>query len=136
MRRPNQRTFQQSPSDYLEVLAEQAVYIGSKEHKERRWWGGLPRARQLSGSRVGRRRKQDTTICPLIDETDRDRATQWVRAAIRAGQCRFLESDQHFPKKIWYEADGRVWMGLRVNDGLGQYKGWPISEEERDAVFG
>ena len=67
---------------------------------------------------------------------ERDRATDWVRSAIRSGQCRFSPSDQNFPKRIWYEDDGQFWQGLKVNDGLGEYKGWPISKEKKDEVFG
>ena len=93
-------------------------------------------ARQLPGGRLGRPGKQTTTVCPLVGEEDRDRAITWVQAAIQAGQCLFQQSDQRFPKKIWYEEDGQVWMGLRVTDQLGEYKGWPISRGERDAIFG
>ena len=117
-------------------MAKRAVYSGSSEHKQVRWWGGLPMGQQLPGGRIGRPNKETTTICPLTTRSDRDRATEWVRAAIRAGQCRFHESDRNFPKKVWYEADGRIWMGLLVNDGLGEYKGWPICERYRDEVFG
>lgn len=93
-------------------------------------------SRQMPGGRLGRPGKQTTTVCPLVSAADRARATTWVRAAIQAGQCIFQQSDQLFPKKIWYEADGQVWMGMRVTDRLGEYKGWPISREERDAIFG
>lgn len=135
LNRPNQiRIRQRTPAELMD-LAERAVYSGSPEHKVVRWWGGLPMGRQLPGGRVGRPRKE-TTICPLTSKSDRVIATEWVRAAIRSGQCRFYESDQNFPKKVWYEAGGQIWMGERINDGLGEYKGWPIFEEERDEVFG
>jgi len=112
------------------------MYVGSAEHKLERWWGGLPMGRQLPGGRVGRPGKETTTICPLTKRSDQIKATQWVKAAIRAGQCRFYESDQNFPKKVWYEAEGQIWMGFVVNPRLGEYKGWPISERYRDEVFG
>ena len=83
-----------------EALAARAWYQGSSEHKEKRWWGGLPKARQLPGGKVGRRGKQITTLCPLTTEEDRDRATVWVRQAIVNGQYEFYEADQEFPKKI------------------------------------
>ena len=135
MRKPRQTTIRVRTTDELEELAERATYVGSPEHKLGRWWGGLPQGRQLPGGRVGRRRKQHTTPCPLYRRSDQVRATKWVRNAIRAGQCRFYESDL-FPKRIWYEADGEIWIGLRVTDGLGEYKGWPGDEEERDETFG
>ena len=136
MQCPKQTSVRRRSDAELVTLAATATYVGSPEHKERRWWGGIGMARQLPGGRLGRPGKQTTTVCPLVGEEDRDRAITWVQAAIRAGQCIFQQSDQRFPKKIWYEADGQVWMGLRVTDQLGEYKGWPISREERDAIFG
>ena len=135
MRRPTQRKIPTRTPDELADLAQRATYEGSLEHKDRRWWGGIPKGRQLPGGKIGRRGKQTTTICPLTTEYDRKRATGWVREAIRLGQCRFYESDHSYPKRIWLEADGQIWMGLLVNSGLGQYKGWPVSREERDDYF-
>lgn len=65
-------------------------------------------------------------------------ATAWVRAALAAGQMKYLEADKDFPARIWYrEAEiGQIWMGYCVNSIAGEYKGWPISEDERVAVFG
>lgn len=117
------------------ALAARARYEGSSEHKDKRWWGGLPAARQLPGGRVGRRGKQTTTVCPLTSMEDRDRATEWLRRAIRAGQYRFVEADQDFPKKVWCHERGQTWFGLCINTKSGEYKGWPIDEEERRAVF-
>ncbi len=54
----------------------------------------------------------------------------------RARQYKFVQADQVFPKKVWYKASGQVWFGYCINTQSGEYKGWPISEEERDAVFG
>lgn len=119
-----------------EALAARARYQGSSEHKDKKWWGGLPRARQLPGGSIGRRGKQQTTLCPLTTNEDRDRATEWVRQAIINGQYRFHEADQEFPKKIWHRANGRIWFGLCVNPSSGEYKGWPIEEQERREVFG
>ena len=75
-------------------------------------------------------------MCPLTTAQDRDRATQWIRNAIVEGQYRFYESDQDFPKKVWSEADGQTWTGYCVNRTTGDYKGWPIDDGERRAVFG
>lgn len=136
VRIPRQSTIRRRTDDELEELAQIAEYIGSEEHKDRRWWGGRPMSRQLRGGRVGRVGRQKTSICPLNKPEDRDVATEWVRSAIRERKFRFYESDKKFPKKVWYEAEGQVWMGLRVTDILGQYKGWPSNEAERDEVFG
>lgn len=115
-----------------------ARYVGSPEHKAQRWWGGLPKAFADDSGVATRPDKEDTTICPLYTEADRDKATVWVQDALRLGQFRFYEGDKDYPKKIWYlEADtGQVWSGLCLNSVLGQYKGWPIDEDERVEIFG
>ncbi len=135
MKRPEQRPQRRLSETARQALAARARYTGSYEHKERRSWLGLG-ASQLRGGRIERPGKQTTTICPLTDDADRERATGWVRSAIIAEQYRFFESDQDFPKKIWYEADGSIWYGFCSNPGSGEYKGWPINERERDVVFG
>lgn len=137
MKRPQQWPVRPPLSDReRRELAGRATYEGSGEHKDRRWWGGLPQAKQLPGGRVGRRNKQHTTVCPLTADKDRRRATGWVRRAIIAGQYRFVQSDKRFPRNVWFEADGVIWFGFCLNSEAGQYKGWPISEEERDEIFG
>ena len=136
-RRPKQSGIRQRSLEELAGAAGKARYVGSPEHKVRRWWGDVPpSARQSSGGSVGRPGKQTTTVCPLTEPADRGRATGWVQAAIRSGQCRFYQSDSLFSKKVWYEADGCIWMGFLINPGNGEYKGWPIGKEERDEVFG
>lgn len=110
------------------ALAGRAVYTGSSEHKNRKWWGGEPRSGQ-------RQKRQKTTICPLAREDERDAATNWVREAIKRGQYEFFEGDKDFPKHIWYEADGVGWFGFCINSILGEYKGWPLEEDERRALF-
>jgi len=116
---------------------DKATYVGSPEHKERRWWGGLPEAYVSSDGKADRPRRQLTTICPLVTEEERETATGWVRCALRAGQLRFYEGDKDFPNHIWYkEESGRLWFGRCVNGIQGQYKGWPIQEDERVAIFG
>lgn len=100
-----------------------------------RWWGGLPKGRQLPGNRVGRRKKNNTTICPLVTKDDREKATGWVRQAIAKGNCQFTQAEKRYPKKIWIEAGGVIWTGLCTNSELGHYKGWPSNKEERDAIF-
>ena len=74
MKRPRQRPSRVLTVAEREAVAARARYSGSAEHKVRRWWGGLPEARQLPGGRVGRRNKQTTTVCPLTAAQDRDRA--------------------------------------------------------------
>ena len=136
MRRPIQRRTREPLSlAGRRNLAARARYVGSPEHKVGRWWDGLPKARQLPGGRVGRRGRQTTTVCPLTTDQDRKSATDWLREAIVAGQYRFVESDRDFPKRVWFRAQGRIWCGHCVNPSAGHYKGWPIDEDERRAIF-
>lgn len=109
--------------------------MGSAEHKGERWWGGLPRARQLPGGGLGRRHRQHTTLCPLTSSDGRRRATDWLRKAISAGQYVFQEGDQLFPRKVWFKEDDQYWMGSCVNTAKGEYKGWPIAEDEYREIF-
>lgn len=133
-RRPNQVPTRPLPSP---AEIERARYVGSGEHKAVRWWGGLPLARVGKQGVAERTRKQKTTICPMISVAERDTATSWVKAAIQAGQYRFREGDKDFPKHIWYrDAYGQVWFGYCLNSVLGEYKGWPIDEDEHSASFG
>ena len=137
LQRPSQKRERPTLSDdQRQALAERARYVGSDEHKIHGWWGAFPRARQLRGGRVGRPRKQTTTVCPLTTEQDRHLATEWLRSAIHAGRYRFVETDQDFPKKVWHEDEsGQVWFGMCTNTKAGEYQGWPIDEEQRRAIF-
>ena len=131
MRRPTRNAASKtlSPAE-RRCVAERAAYLGSADHKDRRSWLGLP----TSGVRLAAGRK--TTICPLVTNADRARATGWVRQAITAGQYRFVDGDRDFPKHVWLrDSDGQVWYGRCLNRARGEYKGWPIDEEERREIF-
>lgn len=115
-----------------------ACYVGSAEHKVQRWWGGMPQAYQDAAGRASRPKKQNTTICPLVTEADRNLASAWVRAALATGNFKRHDGDKDFPALIWYHdpEGGRTWEGRCINGILGEYKGWPITEEERREIFG
>jgi hypothetical protein len=137
MKRPTQRPVRVLSQEERNELAAKAVYTGSPEHKKTAWWGGLPEARDLGGGRIGRPGKEQTTECPLTSTKDKVRATTWVREAIKTGQCKYFEgNNEGFPNRVWYEANGRIWSGWCTNRSSGEYKGWPIDEDERNAVFG
>jgi hypothetical protein len=123
-------------ADLTEADIQAAHYVGSAEHKTKRWWGGLPRAFIANDGLVHRPGKQLTTPCPRTTEEQREEASCWVRRALAAGQFRFYEGDGTYPKHLWYkDADGQFWFGFAVNQRLGSYKGWPIDEEEKRATF-
>jgi hypothetical protein len=120
------------------LLARRATYVGSKEHKIIRWWGGLPGVRmdRRTGQVIGRPHKQKTTICHVVDApSGKRRATAWVKAAIRSGRYRFLEGDGEFPKHVWYRVAGQAWFGYCLNTAVGEYKGWPLENDDTDAKF-
>jgi hypothetical protein len=79
-----------------------ATYVGSAEHKQRRWWGGLPAAYVGPDCVATRPKKQTTTIFPLVSEADHGISTKWVREALSLGQFRYYEADQGCPNHIWY----------------------------------
>jgi hypothetical protein len=119
------------------ALAKRAKYIGSAERKAQRWWGGGPGLRKdKSGNVIPRPKKQKSTVCPLVTEEDRGRATGWIKEALAAGQYKFVDGDKDFPKHVWHQVDGQGWFGFCINTISGEYKGWPLEEEERLAYFG
>ncbi len=114
-----------------------ACYVGSSEHKTTRWWGGLPGAYVNSDGIATRPKKQQKSICPLTTEAQRQQATHWVQAALCASQMKYREGDKVFPAHIWYcdQGTGQLWRGRCINSISGEYKGWPIDEDERIEVF-
>ena len=133
-KRPIQEQRRLAVADNFIAMAE---YVGSEEHKDERWWGGLPGGWSGPSRVASRPNKQNTTICKLITPCDRLRATRWVRRSLKAGQFRFLQGDKDFPKHIWYKDDnGKFWFGFCINSVAGEYKGWPVNEEECRGKFG
>ena len=119
-----------------EVQIGEASYVGSPEHKVKRWWGGLPQAWEDAKGRASRPKKQHTSICRMVSKKDREKATEWVRFALRQGQFRYFEGDKTYPKHIWYkDTEGQYWFGFAVNQIAGTYKGWPIDEAEKREMF-
>jgi hypothetical protein len=135
--KPRKPTQTPSRTDLTKEAIGSARYVGSPEHKARRWWGGLPMAYIASDGYASRPGRQHTTVCPLVTESEREMATKWVQEALLKRQFRYFEGCGDFPKKIWYRDDqGTVWIGFCVNGVLGEYKGWPSSDDERVDVFG
>ena len=132
MKRP---VAQPIPQADIERLAGAAKYVGSREHKRGRWWGGQGRAPGPGGG-LHRPKKQLTTVCPLNTLEDQVKATHWIREAISAGRFSFVEGDKRFPKHVWHEdTDGRTWIGRCVNSEQGEYKGWPAAAPDDVAAL-
>lgn len=115
--RPLSRKFSAPPEgvDAARAAAE-ATYIGSAEHKDRVSAVGPPRLRA------------DATPCPP-DLTDALILTEWLRAAIEAGNTG-AQWEQGFPRYAWWREDDRCFQARLVNAGLGHYKGWPLALDE------
>jgi hypothetical protein len=115
---------------------EMASYVGSPEHKVHRYWAGLPQAWVGSDGVARRPNRQQTTVCHLTSEAEREQACAWVQAALTLGQVRYYDGDGTFPKHIWYrDSDGQYWFGFAVNQTAGTYKGWPITKGEKLEIF-
>jgi hypothetical protein len=100
--------------DLLE-LAAGVSYVGSPEHK-----------RYPLDGRFGPR--SDATVCdPGL--SDRTRLTQWLRAGITRGNVG-APWDASFPRYVWYRVDGITYEARLINSESGEYKGWPLRDEE------
>jgi hypothetical protein len=122
------------------ALAKRAVYTGSAEHKDRPSWLGAPHARRNPGAGANDHR-QNSTICPLVREEDKAQATEWVQQAIRHRHFDPTKWDGDFPRDIWHQDEhGVYWQGRLTQRGAGdnpqgEYKGWPITEDEWNENF-
>jgi hypothetical protein len=133
MPRPK-RSLQPKPLTAEQVAM--ASYVGSPEHKVKRYWGGLPKAWIGPSGLAQRPNRQQTTVCHRTTEAERQQACSWVRSALASGQMRYYDGDGVFPKHIWYQDDqGQYWFGFAVNQTAGTYKGWPITESEKRETF-
>ena len=127
---PRPKQLPQRPA-LTEQQINAASYVGSKEHKATRWWGGLPGARVGKDGKAHRPKKQHTTICPMVNDAGRDVATTWVQEALKTGKFLFREGDQSYPGLIWFDdPSGQRWEGRIVNPSAGTYKGWPADPED------
>jgi hypothetical protein len=99
-------------------------------HKNKRSWLGLPTPR------VSQEPEETSTICDLVSDDDKIRATDWIRTAIRNRQFSPTDLQNGFPRLVWHKDDvGQYWRGRLTDSGAGErpiakYKGWPISEDE------
>lgn len=106
------------PGEHLDLAktAQQARYVGSAEHKSFPSFAGAPKLRA------------DASKC---DPTFSDPAaiTEWVRGAIEHGRIGApYEGD--FPRYVWSRIDGVCYEGRLVNRDAGEYKGYPIRDDE------
>jgi len=116
-RRPQRRRIVAPPlGTDVHALADRVTYVGSAEHKQQPSFAGPPKLRA------------DASKCdPAL--ADRDELTRWLREAVRKGQ--FGEPwEGDFPRYVWVLRGATWYEGRLVNRGLGEYKGWPLREDE------
>lgn len=98
-------------------MARKATYIGSPEHKDMPSFAGQPRPRA------------DAALCDRSLAQQQTKVLKWLRAAIRKGSVSALwEGD--FPRYVWHREGDEVFEARLVNQGNGQYKGYPLNPEE------
>lgn len=115
-RRPRKDTrYRPGHQTELAELAEKVTYIPSPEHKN-----------YLTSAGPGRLRS-DATACPR--GLDPDQVLRWLREAIGNGNVSAaFEGD--FPRYAWARVDGACYEARLSNSGLGEYKGYPILDQE------
>lgn len=107
--------FAPGPATDLDALAGKVSYIVSTEHKD-----------YMTSAGPGNLRR-DASACPR--GLDFEEVLGWLRAAVREGAVSAsLEGD--FPRYAWKRIGTQVYEARLSNAGLGQYKGYPIEDQE------
>jgi hypothetical protein len=101
----------------LEELATRVKYVGSPEHKDAPSFAGQPKPRA------------DASKCDRGLAFKQEEVTEWLRSAIRRGAISgVLEGD--FPRYAWHKEDDIVYEARLTNQGVGEYKGYPLNSTE------
>jgi hypothetical protein len=99
----------------LSKIARESRYVGSPEHKDAPSFAGSPRPRA------------DASICDR--RIEREEVDSWLRSAIERGAVgEYWEGA--FPRYVWYKHEGTVYEARLINSGTGEYKGYPLSDDE------
>lgn len=106
-------------NETLFEISKKVSYVGSPEHKD--WRNPLidPQSPRL---------RSDASACPR-EITDRNAVTEWLRSAILSGQIG-SPVEGEFPRYVWYRHNDTLYEGRLVNKESGQYKGYPLGEDE------
>lgn len=103
------------PKTDLSAMAEKIDYVISTEHKD-----------YLTSAGPGNLRS-DATRCPR--GLDFDEVREWLKDAFRAGSVS-AALDGEYPRYAWRRVGAQVYEARLSNAGLGQYKGYPIKDDE------
>ncbi|MEK7401437.1 MAG: hypothetical protein AABZ80_03645 [Gemmatimonadota bacterium] len=116
--RPQVGAFSAPPATIvLADVAERARYVGSPEHKDTPSFAGQPRPRA------------DAAICPRELFDRQEDVTGWLKGAIRKGAVGG-PWEGVFPRYVWHKEGSIVYLARLVNRELGEYKGWPLNQDE------
>ena len=103
-----------------DAVAAKASYVGSAEHKNHPSAAGPPKLRHNDASPC-----DPKYAIPL--EPPFALPTTALRASIQAR--RTSDFVGAFPKYVWGELDGKLYEARLVNQELGTYKAYPLSNE-------
>ena len=103
--------------DQRQWAAARATYRGSPEHKT------APSAAGAFHPKAG------NSLCPPELANAQPELTQWLRAAIAAGRAG-APLLGGFPRHAWARHEEQWFEARLTNEGNGEYKGWPIDEDE------
>ena len=101
----------------LVALSEVVKYVGSPEHKDAPSFVGMPKPRA------------DASICDRALGQDRVKVQKWLQTAVARGWVGELR-DGRFPRYVWYRDGDVVYEGRLVNQQRGEYKGYPLNNDE------
>jgi hypothetical protein len=111
------RIAEPQPGIDLEKLASRVSYVASPEHKDAPSFAGQPKPRA------------DASKCDRQLAFKQEEVTEWLRLAIRRGAISMVLEDG-FPRYAWHKEDEVVYEARLTNQGLGQYKGYPLNSTE------
>ncbi|HPG66156.1 MAG TPA: hypothetical protein PLO37_04865 [Candidatus Hydrogenedentes bacterium] len=105
------------PGVDLSELARRVSYIGSPEHKTYPLAGSNPNLRS------------DASKCDKALVGREDDIAGWLRRAIGNGWIG-APWEGEFPRYAWHRVDDVVFEARLVNRDTGEYKGYPLEEDE------
>jgi hypothetical protein len=101
----------------LAELASRARYVGSPEHKSAPSYAGPPKPRG------------DASCCDQSLNQDQLRVNCWLKKALRRGAVGApWEGD--FPRYVWHRQGEVVYEARLTNRVAGEYKGYPLLQDE------
>ncbi len=117
-KRPQRRTKAQPPLGIdLFDIASKITYVGSVEHKSTPSFAGQPRPRA------------DASLCDAGFHNQQREITERLKDSVREGNVG-APWENDFPRYVWGTIDGQCYEARLVNKEAGQYKGYPLKNDE------